>query len=423
MINTATKIAELRSKLKNNNVKFPIYMDYQATTPIDTRVVTAMLPYLTDKFGNPHSRSHLFGWESEEAVEVARKHVANLIKSDPGEIIFTSGATEANNLAIKGVVDFYSNNKKNHIITVMTEHKCVINTCRHLEQKGIKVTYLPVNSNGLIDINNLKNAISDSTIMVSISTVNNEIGVIQPIEDIGQICRERKVFFHTDIAQAFGKIPIDVTKYNIDLASISAHKIYGPKGIGALYVRKRPRIRISPIIHGGGQERGMRSGTVPTHLVVGFGEASRIANIEMFEEYNRIQKMFSKFVNYILNHIPQTYLNGDIKSRYPGNINISFACVEGESLILALKDLAISSGSACTSASLEPSYVLKAMGVDEDLAHTSLRFGLGRFTTEEEVDYAVSLIVDQVNQLRDISPLWEMTQKGIDIKQINWSVH
>ncbi|KJV57246.1 cysteine desulfurase IscS [Orientia chuto str. Dubai] len=398
-------------------------MDYQATTPVDRRVVDVMLPYLTDKFGNPHSRSHNFGWESEKAVEVARQHIAALIKAAPGEIIFTSGATEANNLAIKGIVDFYSNDKKNHIITVTTEHKCVINTCRYLEQNGIKVTYLPVNSNGLIELNSLNDAINDSTIMVSISAVNNEIGVIQPIEAIGEICREKKIFFHTDIAQAFGKISIDVNKYNIDLASISAHKIYGPKGIGALYIRKRPRIRITPIIHGGGQERGMRSGTVPTHLVVGFGEAARIANIEMFEEYNRIQKMFNKFVHYILNHIPQTYLNGDAKSRYPGNVNISFACVEGESLILALKDLAISSGSACTSASLEPSYVLKAMGVDEDLAHTSLRFGFGRFTTEEEVNYAISLITEKVDQLRAISPLWEMIQKGIDIKKINWSVH
>lgn len=416
-------ILKLKEKVINKGSKLPIYMDYQSTTPMDLRVVNAMLPYFTDKFGNPHSRSHVFGWEAEEAIEVARRNIADLINAEPSEIVFTSGATESNNLAIKGVVDFYRNETKNHIIISAIEHKCVINACRHLEQHGIIVTYLPVDNRGLIDLDKLKASITDRTIMVSVMGVHNEVGVIQPIESIGKICRDRGVFFHSDIAQAFGKIPIDVKQSNIDLASISAHKIYGPKGIGALYVRKKPRIRLIPIISGGGQERGMRSGTVATPLVVGFGEAARIAALEMYSEYKRLQKMFDQFVDNILNNIPYTYLNGDRKCRFPGNINISFACVEGESLILALKDLAMSSGSACTSASLEPSYVLKAMGIDEDLAHTSLRFGIGRFTTQEEMDYALALITEHVTKLREISPLWEMTQKGIDIKQINWSVH
>ncbi len=416
------EIEQLKLKLKNNGVRFPIYMDYQSTTPVDDRVKEKMWPYFSTKFGNPHSRSHSFGWEAEASIEVARKQIADLINADPGEIIFTSGATESNNLAIKGVANFYSG-KKNHIVTTMTEHKCVVNACRYLEQVGMQVTYLPVNSNGLIDLNRLCEEVKDNTVMVSIMTVNNETGVIQPIEEIGKICREKGVFFHSDIAQAFGKIPIDVNRCNIDLASISAHKIYGPKGIGALYIRKKPRVRISPLISGGGQERGMRSGTVPTPLAVGFGEAARIASNEMEGELERLRKIFTKFVNNIVDKIPYTYLNGDFKNRYPGNVNISFSCVEGESLILALKDLAISSGSACTSASLEPSYVLKAMGVEEELAHTSLRFGFGRFTTEEEVDYAIGIISDNVIKLRDMSPLWEMIQKGIDIKKINWSVH
>lgn len=405
-----------------NNLILPIYMDYQATTPLDPRVMEAMLPYFTTKFGNPHSRSHSFGWEAENAVEEARGDIAKLIGAEAKEIIFTSGATESNNLAIKGIAKFYGN-KKNHIITVVSEHKCVLDACRHLEQEGVKVTYLPIKPNGIIDLEVLKNAITDQTMLVSVMAVNNEIGVIQPLKEIGKICREKGVFFHSDIAQGFGKVPIDVNECNIDLASISGHKIYGPKGIGALYVRKKPRVRITPLINGGGQERGMRSGTLPTPLIVGLGMAANIAYNEMEKDTKNVNQLFDKFLGAINSQISEVYLNGDKDQRYKGNLNLIFAGVEGESIILAIKDLAVSSGSACTSASLEPSYVLRSMGVDEELAHTSIRFGIGRFTTEQEIDYAVKLICSKINKLRDLSPIWEMMQEGIDLKKIKWATH
>jgi cysteine desulfurase len=404
-------------------MKLPVYLDYQATTPMDPRVLEAMMPYFTTKFGNPHSRSHSYGWEAEEAVEKAREQVASLIKANPKEIIFTSGATESNNLAIQGAAHFYKD-KKNHIITVVTEHKCVLDTCRHLEvEEGFKVTYLPVQKNGLLDLEVLKKAITDKTLLVSVMAVNNEIGVIQPLKEIGKICREHGVFFHTDAAQAFGKIPLDVEEMNIDLMSISGHKIYGPRGVGALFVRRRPRVRLNPIIKGGGQERGFRSGTLPTPLVVGFGEAAHIAQQEMKSENERIHALSEKFYNAITKAIPEVYLNGDKEHRIPGNLNLSFAYVEGESMIMAIRDLAVSSGSACTSASLEPSYVLRALGVTEDMAHTSIRFGFGRFTTEAEIDYAVSVVKNNVQRLREMSPLWEMVQEGIDISKIEWVGH
>lgn len=405
-----------------NDLKIPIYMDYQSTTPIDPRVMEGMMPYFTTKFGNPHSRSHSFGWEAEEAVEQARTKVAQVIGAEAKEIIFTSGATESNNLAIKGIAKFYGN-KRNHIITVSSEHKCVLDACRHLEQEGMKVTYLPIKKNGLIDLTVLKSSIVHETLLISVMAVNNEIGVIQPLKEIGEICREKGIFFHSDIAQAFGKIPIDVDEFNIDLASISGHKIYAPKGIGALYVRKKPRIRLTPLINGGGQERGMRSGTVATPLVVGLGIASEIALNEMEKDQKHVNYLFNRFLDGINKKIPKVYLNGDADKRYKGNLNLSFAGVEGESIILAIKELAVSSGSACTSASLEPSYVLRAMGVDEELAHTSIRFGIGRFTTEQEVDYAIDLLVKKINKLRDLSPLWEMMQEGIDLKTIKWAMH
>lgn len=402
-------------------VNLPIYMDYQATTPMEPRVLEAMLPYFNAKFGNPHSRSHKFGWEAEEAVDEARSEVASVINATPKEIIFTSGATESNNLALKGVAHFYKDQKK-HIITLVTEHKCVLDTCRHLEQEGFKITYLPVLPNGLVDLEVLKSAITKDTALVSIMAVNNEIGVIQPLAEIGKICRERGVFFHTDAAQAFGKIPLDIKEMCIDLMSISGHKIYGPKGIGALFVGKTPRVRLEAIINGGGQERGMRSGTLPTPLIVGLGAASKIAKLEMEFDYKRLQRLSDKFTSAIL-QIPHTYLNGDSKERIPGNLNISFACIEGESMIGAIKDIAVSSGSACTSASLEPSYVLRALGLDEELAHTSIRFGFGKFTTEAEVDYAIEVVEKAVSRLRELSPLWEMLQEGVDLKTVNWSGH
>ncbi|AAU03946.1 IscS subfamily cysteine desulfurase [Rickettsia typhi] len=404
------------------NLTLPIYMDYQSTTPIDPRVMEAMLPYFTTKFGNPHSRSHSFGWEAENAVENARSMIAKLIGADSKEIIFTSGATESNNLVIKGIAKFYGN-KKNHIITLVSEHKCVLNACRYLEQEGIKITYLPIKPNGIIDLEILKNAITDQTLLVSVMAVNNEIGVIQPLREIGKICRERSVFFHSDIAQGFGKIPINVNEYNIDLASISGHKIYGPKGIGALYIRKKPRVRVTPLINGGGQERGMRSGTLPTPLIVGFGIAAEISYNEMEKDAQHVNYLFDRFLNNIYSRIPEVYLNGDKDQRYKGNLNLSFAGVEGESIILAIKDLAVSSGSACTSASLEPSYVLRSIGISEELAHTSIRFGIGRFTTEQEIDYAVNLICSKIDKLRKLSPLWEMMQEGIDLKKIKWTAH
>lgn len=404
------------------NIKLPIYLDYQATTPVDPRVLEVMIPYFTEKFGNPHSKSHSFGWEAEAGIEHARTNIAKLIFADPKEIIFTSGATESNNLAIKGVAKFYQQNR-NHIITLATEHKCVLDTCRHLAQDGFKITYLPVKPNGLVDLGEVEKAISDKTLMISITAVNSEIGVIQPLEEIGKLCRKYNIFFHTDIAQGFGKINIDVNKMNIDLASISSHKIYGPKGVGALFVRRKPRVKLVPIFNGGGQERGMRSGTLPTALLVGFGKAAEIALSEMEKDFTHCQNLSNHFYKKLSANLTHVYLNGDNKLRYPGNLNLSFAFVEGESLILAIKDLAVSSGSACTSSSLEPSYVLRALGVDVELAHTSLRFGFGRFTTIAEIEYAANLIIKKVQELRDMSPLWEMTQEGIDLKSINWKNH
>jgi cysteine desulfurase len=400
----------------------PIYLDYQATTPMDPRVLEAMLPYFTYKFGNPHSRSHAYGWEAEEGVEKARGQVAKLIGADEKEVIFTSGATESNNLAIRGVAEFYKD-RKNHIVTTVTEHKCVLDTCRHLEQSGFEVTYLPVQKNGLVDLDVLRNAITDKTVVVSVMAVNNEIGVIQPLEEIGKICREKKAFFHTDAAQAVGKIPLDVEKMNIDLMSISGHKIYGPKGIGALYVRRKPRVRLVPLIVGGGQERGFRSGTLPTPLCVGLGEAAEICSKEMEGEAKRLKKLQDRMLKGLQDKLKEIYLNGDLEQRIPGNLNISFAYVEGESLMMGIKGLSVSSGSACTSASLEPSYVLRALGVEEEMAHTSLRIGLGRFTTEHEVDTAVDELVRHVDKLRAMSPLWEMAQEGIDLKSIEWAGH
>jgi cysteine desulfurase len=400
----------------------PIYLDYQATTPMDPRVLEAMMPYFTYKFGNPHSRSHAYGWEAEEGVEKARGQVAKLIGADEKEVIFTSGATESNNLAIRGVAEFYKD-RKNHVVTTVTEHKCVLDTCRHLEQNGFEVTYLPVQKNGLIDLEELRNAITDKTVVVSIMAVNNEIGVIQPLEEIGKICREKKTFFHTDAAQAAGKIPLDVEAMNIDMMSISGHKIYGPKGIGALYVRRKPRVRLVPLIVGGGQERGFRSGTLPTPLCVGLGEAAEICSKEMDAEAKRLKKLQERMLKGLHAKLPEIYVNGDLEHRIPGNLNISFAHVEGESLMMGIKGLSVSSGSACTSASLEPSYVLRALGVEEEMAHTSLRIGLGRFTTEQEVDTAVADLVHHVTKLREMSPLWEMSQEGVDIKSIEWAAH
>jgi cysteine desulfurase len=400
----------------------PIYLDYQATTPMDPRVLEAMMPYFTYKFGNPHSRSHSYGWEAEEGVEKARGQVAKLIGADEKEVIFTSGATESNNLAIRGVAEFYKD-RRNHIVTTVTEHKCVLDTCRHLEQQGFDVTYLPVQKNGLIDLDALRAAVTDKTVVVSIMAVNNEIGVIQPLAEIGKICREKKAFFHTDAAQAAGKIALDVEAMNIDLMSISGHKIYGPKGIGALYVRRKPRVRLVPLIVGGGQERGFRSGTLPTPLCVGLGEAAEICMKEMDAESKRLAKLQARMLKGLNAKLTDIHVNGDLEHRIPGNLNIGFAFVEGESLMMGIKGLSVSSGSACTSASLEPSYVLRALGVEEDMAHTSLRIGLGRFTTEQEVDTAVDELVRHVKKLREMSPLWEMAQEGVDIKSIEWAAH
>ena len=399
-----------------------IYFDYQATTPVDPRVLKKMMPYFGEIYGNPHSRNHSFGWEAEEGVEVAREHVAKIINANPKEIIFTSGATESNNLALKGVSEFYGD-KKNHIISCVTEHKCVLESCRHLAGKGFEVTYLPVQSDGLINLDELKKSITDKTLIVSIMGVHNEIGVIQPLEEIGKICRSNDIFFHTDCAQAIGKIPLDVNKMNIDLMSISGHKIYAPKGVGALYIRRKPRVRISSMISGGGQERGMRSGTLSPALCVGLGEACNIYSNEMEKENKTLTKYKEMMLEGIRKSCPDVYLNGSEKSRVPGNLNLSFAYVEGESLMMGIKDLAVSSGSACTSASLEPSYVLKALGVEEELAHTSLRIGFGRFTTENEVKYATDIIVKEVKRLRELSPLWEMAQEGVDISKIKWAHH
>ncbi|XP_061840705.1 cysteine desulfurase [Nerophis lumbriciformis] len=400
----------------------PLYMDFQATTPMDPRVLDAMLPYQVNYYGNPHSRTHAYGWESETAMETARKQVADLIAADPREIIFTSGATESNNMAVKGVARFYKASKR-HVITSQTEHKCVLDSCRILEAEGFRVTYLPVEKNGLVDLELLEKSLTPDTCLVSIMTVNNEIGVMQPVKEIGHLCRSKGVFFHTDAAQAVGKIPIDVSKSKIDLMSISGHKIYGPKGVGALYVRRRPRVRMEPLQNGGGQERGLRSGTVPTPLTVGLGAACSIAQQEMEYDHQRVSMLAHHLVQRMMSEIPDVILNGDPDQRYPGCVNLSFAYVEGESLLMALKDVALSSGSACTSASLEPSYVLRAIGADEDLAHSSIRFGIGRFTTKEEVDYTADKCIQQVGRLREMSPLWEMVQEGIDLKSIKWTQH
>ena len=398
----------------------PLYLDVQATTQVDPRVLDAMMPFLTEQFGNPHSRTHAFGWESEAAVERARSQVASLVNANPKEIFFTSGATESNNMAVKGVARFYRAKKK-HVITTQTDHKCVLDSCRQLEQDGFDVTYLPVKANGLIDLDELANAIRDDTALVSVMAVNNEIGVIQPLKAIGELCRSKKVFFHTDAAQAIGKIPIDVDDMKIDLLSISGHKVYGPKGVGAIYVRRRPRVRVEALINGGGQERGLRSGTLPTPLCVGLGVACEVAGEEMHRDHAHVKELSERLKQGILSRLDGVEINGDEIERYPGNMNMSFACVEGESLLMGLKNIAVSSGSACTSASLEPSYVLRALGVEEELAHTSLRFGIGRFTTEAEVDATIDMTVDVVNKLREMSPLWEMVQEGIDLKTIQWS--
>ncbi|GLT46854.1 hypothetical protein SLA2020_205840 [Shorea laevis] len=400
----------------------PLYLDMQATSPVDPRVLDAMLPFYISRYGNPHSRTHLYGWESEMAVEAARSQVAALIGASPKEIIFTSGATESNNISVKGVMHFYKE-KKRHVITTQTEHKCVLDSCRHLQQEGFEVTYLPVGSDGIIDLERLRREIQPDTGLVSVMTVNNEIGVIQPMEEIGRICKEFSVPFHTDAAQALGKIPIDVEKWNVSLMSLSGHKIYGPKGVGALYMRRRPRIRVEPQMNGGGQERGIRSGTVPTPLVVGMGAACEVAMKEMEYDDKRITALQERLLNGIREKLEGVVVNGSVERRYAGNLNLSFAYVEGESLLMGLKEVAVSSGSACTSASLEPSYVLRALGVDEDMAHTSIRYGIGRFTTEEEIDRAVELTVKQVEKLREMSPLYEMVKEGIDIKQIQWAQH
>lgn len=399
-----------------------MYLDAQATTPMDPRVLDEMLPYFGVKFGNPHSRTHFFGWEAEAAVEKARAQVAHLIGADPKEIIFTSGATESNNIAVKGVARFYKEKKK-HVVTTQTEHKCVLDSCRALEAEGFSITYLPVQQNGIVDLKDLEKALTPHTSLVSVMTVNNEIGVKQPVAEIGKICRNHKVFFHTDAAQAVGKIPLDVNKMNIDLMSISGHKLYGPKGIGAIYVRRRPRVRVEPIQSGGGQERGIRSGTVPTPLVVGLGKACELCEHEMEADTKKIEQLSKRLIDKINAELTHVIRNGDPVETYPGCVNLSFAFVEGESLLMALKDVALSSGSACTSASLEPSYVLRAIGTDEDLAHSSIRFGIGRFTTEEEVDYTAERVIKHVKRLREMSPLWEMVQEGIDLKTIKWSQH
>jgi len=405
------------------NISIPIYMDYSATTPVDERVAEKMCTYLTrqGQFGNPASRSHEFGWKAEAAVEQARKDVAQLINADPKDIIWTSGATESDNLAIKGAAHFYQKKGK-HIVTLKTEHKAVLDSCRQLEREGYEVTYMDPEPSGLLDLDKFQAALRDDTVLVSIMHVNNEIGVIQDIEAIGEICRARKIIFHVDAAQSAGKIPIDMEKLKVDLMAFSAHKIYGPKGIGALYVRRKPRVRLEAQMHGGGHERGLRSGTLPTHQIVGMGEAFRIAREEMVEEEARTRVLRDRLWN-ALNTMEEVYLNGDMDHRVPGNLNVSFNFVEGESLIMALKDMAVSSGSACTSSSLEPSYVLRALGRNDELAHSSIRFTIGRFTTEEEVDYVASLLKEKVTKLRDLSPLWDMFKEGIDLNSVQWAAH
>lgn len=402
-------------------LKLPIYFDYSATTPVDPRVAEKMIPYLVEKFGNPASRSHAFGWEAEAAVEEARADVARLVNADPKEIVWTSGATESNNLALKGAANFYSGKGK-HLITVKTEHKAVLDTCRELERQGFEVTYLDVQENGLIDLEVLKAALRPDTILVSVMFVNNEIGVIQPIAEIGEICRDKGIVFHVDAAQATGKVEIDLSTLKVDLMSFSAHKTYGPKGVGALYIRRKPRVRLEAQMHGGGHERGFRSGTLATHQIVGMGEAFRLAREEMAAENTRIGALRDRLLKG-LSDIEHVFVNGDMAQRVPHNLNISFAYVEGESMLMAIKDLAVSSGSACTSASLEPSYVLRALGRDDELAHSSIRFTIGRFNTEEEIDYAIRLLHEKIGKLRELSPLWEMVQDGVDLSTVQWAAH
>ena len=407
--------------MKIEKMTMPIYMDYSATTPVDPRVAEKMIPFITEDFGNPASRSHPYGWTAEKAVENARKEVAKLVNADPREIIWTSGATESNNLAIKGASNFYSSKGK-HIITMATEHKAVIDAVREMERLGYETTFLVPEPNGLVDIEKFKAALRPDTVLATIMLVNNEIGVVQDIEELGNICRENKIIFHVDAAQATGKVAIDLEKLPVDLMSFSAHKTYGPKGVGALYVRRKPRIRIEAQMHGGGHERGMRSGTLATHQIVGMGEAFRIAREEMQEENACIEKLQKRLLDG-LTEIDETYINGDLDKRVPHNLNISFNYVEGESLIMAIKGIAVSSGSACTSASLEPSYVLRALGRSDELAHSSIRFSIGRFTTEKDVDYTIELLKEKIGKLRELSPLWEMFQEGIDIEKVEWAAH
>jgi cysteine desulfurase len=402
-------------------MKLPIYMDYSATTPVDPRVAEKMIPYLTEKFGNPASRSHAFGWEADAAVEQAREQVASLVNADPKEIVWTSGATESNNLAIKGAAHFYQGKGK-HIVTMQIEHKAVIDTVRELEREGFSATYLDPEPNGLLDIEKFKASLREDTVLVSIMLVNNEIGVIQDIAAIGEICRSKGIMFHVDAAQATGKVVIDLQKLKVDLMSFSAHKTYGPKGIGALYVRRKPRVRLEAQMHGGGHERGMRSGTLATHQIVGMGEAFRIAQAEMGAENERVRMLRDRLMAGLMD-MEEVHLNGDLEQRVPHNLNISFNFVEGESLIMAIKDVAVSSGSACTSASLEPSYVLRALGRSDELAHSSIRFTVGRFTTVEEVDYVIALMKSKIDKLRDLSPLWEMYKDGIDLNTVQWAAH
>mgnify|MGYP003633235106 FL=1 len=406
-----------------SELKLPIYLDYSSTTPVDARVAAKMADCLTNEgvFGNPASRSHKFGWVAEEAVDIARNQIADLVNADPREIVFTSGATESNNLGIKGAANFYGKKGK-HLITIKTEHKAVLDTMRQLEREGFEVTYLDPEPNGLVDLDKLVAAIRPDTILISVMHVNNEIGVIQDIAAIGEMCRERKILFHVDAAQSTGKVPIDLQTMKVDLMSFSAHKTYGPKGIGALYVCRKPRIRLEAQMHGGGHERGMRSGTMATHQIVGMGEAFRIAKLEMGAENERLMMLRNKLWNGIKD-MEAVYLNGDMESRIAGNLNVSFAYVEGESLIMALKDMAVSSGSACTSASLEPSYVLRALGLNDELAHSSIRFTMGRFTTEAEIDYVIGVIRNAIEKLRDMSPLWDMYKEGIDLSKVEWAHH
>ncbi len=404
-------------------MKLPIYMDNHATTPVDPRVLSAMMPYFTNVFGNAASRNHSFGWEAEEAVEKSRKQIADLIGATAKEVVFTSGATESNNLAIKGVAEMYAE-KGNHIITAATEHKAVLDTCKRLEKDGIRVTYLPVQTNGLVDLNQLQDAITDKTILISIMYANNEIGVLQPIAEIGKLAKSKGVLLHTDATQAVGKVPVNVIKDNIDLASLSGHKMYGPKGVGALYVRRKsPRVQITAQMDGGGHERGMRSGTLNVPGIVGLGEACALCNAEMPEESKRLAYLRDKLRGQLEKELDEVYINGTMEHRLPNNLNISFAYVEGESLLMGINDIAVSSGSACTSATLEPSYVLKALGAGDDLAHSSIRFGLGRFNTEEEVDYVAAKVIDVVKKLRELSPLYEMAKEGIDLTKVQWAAH